>query len=118
MHELSIAQGLMANLRPWLDSQTDDFRVAKIVVKAGPFRAVVPEALIGAWEVVREEHPKTSGSVVEVDAAFIEAKCNTCGKVWNAERAVFKCPACGSDELEFGGGNELFIEDIETYSTK
>ncbi len=114
MHELSIAQGMMANLRPWLDDQPEDLRVLKIVVKAGPFRAVVPDALIFAWEVVRNEHPKTAGSVVEVDASFIEVKCRACGESWNAERAVFKCPKCGSDNLEFGGGNELFIEKIET----
>lgn len=113
MHELSIAKGMMANLRPWLDEQGEDVRVGKIVVKAGPFRAVVPEALIGVWEVVRMEHPKTAESVVEVDPSFIEVKCRACGHVWNASRATFVCVKCGSGELEFGGGNELFIEDIE-----
>ena len=113
MHELSIAKGMMANLRPWLDEQGEDVRIGRIVVKAGPFRAVVPEALIGAWEVVRMEHPKTAESVVEVDSSFIEVKCRACGHVWNASRATFVCVKCGSGELEFGGGNELFIEDIE-----
>jgi len=115
MHELSIAKGMMANLRPWLDDQPGDFRVGKITVKAGPFRAVVPDALVFAWEVVRNEHPKTVDSFVEVDPSFIEAKCRDCGHLWNAERAVFACPKCGSGEIEFGGGNELFIENIETY---
>lgn len=101
------------NLRPWLDEQADGVRIGKIVVKAGPFRAVVPEALIGAWEIVRREHPKTAESFVEVDASFIEVKCVDCGHVWNADRATFICEKCGSGELEFGGGNELFIEDIE-----
>jgi len=118
MHELSIAQGIMANLRPWLDQQPEDFRVQKIVVKAGPFRAVVPEALIFAWEVVRNEHPKTEGSIVEVDPSFIEVECLSCGEKWDAERAVFKCPDCGSDELKMGGGNELFIQDIVTNDNK
>ncbi len=116
MHELSIAQGIMANLRPWLDDQPENFRVSKIVVKAGPFRAVVPSALVGAWEIVRLDHPKTSGSVVDVDPSFIRVECRDCGHSWDASRAVFACDKCGSDNLEFSGGNELFIEDIKTYT--
>lgn len=117
MHELSIAKGMMTNLRPWLDEQGENVLIGKIVVKAGPFRAVVPEALIGAWEVVRMEHPKTANSTIEVDPSFIEVKCKACAHVWNANRAIFVCEKCGSGELKFGGGNELFIEDIEIINT-
>ncbi len=104
----------MTNLRPWLDEQPDDLRLQKIIVRAGPFRAVVPEALVFAWEVVRKEHPKTVDSVVEVDTSYIAVTCKKCGESWNAERAVFTCPKCGGENLEMGGGNELFIEEIET----
>lgn len=116
MHELSIARGMMSNLKPWLDEQPDELRVGRIVVKAGPFRAVVPEALEGAWEVVRTRHSKTLESVVLVDPTYIEVVCRECGETLNAARAVFKCPKCGSVELSMSGGNELFIEDIETYT--
>jgi len=51
----------MANLRPWLDEQGERFRVAEIVVKCGPFRAVIPDALSAAWDVVREEHAMDEG---------------------------------------------------------
>lgn len=115
MHELSIAKGMMANLRPWLDGQPDGLRVRKIRVKAGPFRAIMPDALVSAWEIVRMEHPKTAESSVEIDPSYISVICKGCGATWDAERPVFTCPKCGSSDLEFGGGNELFIEDIETY---
>jgi len=104
----------MHNLAQWLDAQGEDLRVTKIIIKAGPMRAVVPDALIGAWEIVRTEHKKTKNSTLEVDASFIKVSCKDCGEIWNAERAVFICPKCHSQNLEIGGGNELFIESIET----
>jgi hydrogenase nickel incorporation protein HypA/HybF len=116
MHELSIAQGIFENLRPWLDSRGDLIKIGKIIICAGPMRAVNPEALIGAWEIVRIGHTKMNESFLEIDPSFIQVKCKKCGGSWNAERAVFKCELCGSDQLELGGGNELFIESIETFS--
>lgn len=103
MHELSIAKGMIANLRPWLDEQPEGLRIGKIVVKAGPFRAIMPQALISAWEIVRREHAKTVKSVVEIDHSCIEVVCRSCGATWEAVRPVFTCPKCQSSDLEFMG---------------
>ncbi|MCK5832657.1 hydrogenase maturation nickel metallochaperone HypA [bacterium] len=114
MHELSIARGIMANLRPWLDEQDDRLRLNEIVVKCGPFRAVVPDALEAAWDVVRKEHNKTLLSQITIDATAIAVSCGDCGYSFNVGRPVFKCPKCEGDNLSFSGGNELYIEDIKT----
>lgn len=114
MHELSIAHGILHNLAPWLSAQDENLRVVKIIIKAGPLRAVVPEALVSAWEIVRNEHIKTKNSLLEVDETYVKVACKDCGENWDAERAIFKCPKCNSQNLEIGGGNELFIESIET----
>ncbi len=104
----------MANLRPWLDEQGERFRVAEIVVKCGPFRAVIPDALSAAWDVVREEHAMTRDSAITINPTAITVSCADCGHSFDARRPVFKCPNCGGEGLSFSGGNELYIEDIKT----
>ncbi|HHS50529.1 MAG TPA: hydrogenase maturation nickel metallochaperone HypA [candidate division Zixibacteria bacterium] len=116
MHELSIAKGIMANLRPWLDEQPESLRVEEIVIKCGPFRAVVASALVAAWEVVRAENPKTAESRLTIDNTSIKIHCNDCGVDFDARRPIFKCRKCDSDNLAMSGGNELFIENIKTNS--
>jgi len=113
MHELSIAKGMLANLEPWLEEQSEDIRIGKIVVRAGPFRAIVEQALEFAWEVVRRENEKLKNSHIELDITRIKVKCNKCGYSTEATRPMFTCKECNSNDLIIEGGDELYISDIE-----
>ena len=82
MHELSIAEAIVAIA----EEHAQGRRVAKVDVKIGHLRQVVPSALIFAFELV------TQGTPIELP---------------------FACPSCGSVDVDVRAGDELFVEALE-----
>jgi hydrogenase nickel incorporation protein HypA/HybF len=108
MHELSLAESVVriacrhAAGRP----------VARVELKIGHLRQVVPSALEFAFELVAQGTPVEGAELVleEVPAA---GRCRRCGGESELPGFPLACAACGSLDVELLRGEELLVDALE-----
>jgi hydrogenase nickel incorporation protein HypA/HybF len=108
MHELSIAEAVVRIA----ERHAAGRRVARVELRVGHLRQVVPSALEFAFELVAQ------GTVVEGAELAMEevpaaGRCRSCG----AESAFgwfpLTCSACGGLDVEVTRGEELLVDSLE-----
>jgi hydrogenase nickel incorporation protein HypA/HybF len=107
MHELSIADSIAAIAVRHARGR----RVARVEVKVGHLRQVVPSALEFAFELV------TKGTAVEgaelvMEEVAVTVRCGTCGAESRPDGFPLVC-RCGSLDVEVVGGEELQVESLD-----
>jgi hydrogenase nickel incorporation protein HypA/HybF len=108
VHELSIAESVVrvavrhARGRP----------VAKVTVKAGHLRQVVPTALEFAFELV-SEGTEVAGAQLEIEEVPAAGLCRACGKESELDGFPLSCRACGGLDIEVTRGEELLVDSLE-----
>ncbi|MCB2228041.1 MAG: hydrogenase maturation nickel metallochaperone HypA [Desulfarculaceae bacterium] len=111
MHELSIAQSLLAIV---LDEarRHQVNKVTKVAVKIGALAGVVPSALTFSFDLIKEGTKAAEAELV-VEQAPAQGVCHACEGEIDMSRLVDQCPHCGSKDIEFTGGQELYVDHIE-----
>jgi len=108
MHELAIAQAIVdiavghARGRP----------VARVEVRVGHLRQVVPDALAFSFELVAQ------GTVAQAAELVLEevppaGRCRTCGAQGPLDALPLCCAACGGWDVDVTAGEELLVDAIE-----
>jgi len=108
MHELAIAQAIVdiavghARGRP----------VARVEVRVGHLRQVVPDALAFSFELVAQ------GTVAQAAELVLEevppaGRCRTCGAQGPLDALPLRCAACGGWDVDVTAGEELLVDAIE-----
>lgn len=115
MHELSIAQSLLAVIQEEMAKHGKE-KLISVKVKHGRLAAVVPEALDMAFTVLTEETP-LAGARLDLEELPVRLRCRTCGREFVPEGGTLPlapCPACG-EELGHTvlSGRELYIDYLE-----
>ncbi|MGE4535766.1 MAG: hydrogenase maturation nickel metallochaperone HypA [Desulfovibrio sp.] len=114
MHELSIAQSLLAIIE---DEMTKHGKETLLTVKVrhGRLSTIVPEALETAFEVLTIDS-RLAGAKLEMEETPVVLRCRACGREFTPEgdSAFAPCPGCG-EELGHTvlSGRELYIEYLE-----
>ena len=113
MHEMSIAQSILAIIEEEMEKQPGA-TLKKVTVGNGALAGVVSDALVFGWEAVTMTTP-LEGSVLVVNEIPIKVRCGGCKNEFIPEDKLYMaCPECG---LELGHevlqGKELQIESIE-----
>jgi hydrogenase nickel incorporation protein HypA/HybF len=108
MHELSIAQALVAIV----ERHAAGRRVSRVEVRVGHLRQVVPGALALAFELVARE---TVADGAELDLEQIPAvgRCRACAAQTDLDGFPLLCRACGGWDLEIVQGEELEVHALE-----
>ncbi len=108
MHELSIA-GAIAEIAV---RHAAGRPVARVDVRVGHLRQVVPDALDFAFTLVAEGTVLEGAELVleEVPAA---GRCRRCGTESELPGFPLACAACGSADLELVRGEELLVDALE-----
>ena len=108
MHELAIAQAIVEIA----SDHAGDRRVAKVEVKVGRLRQVVPAALAFSFGLVAEGTP-VAGAELALEEVPAVGRCRGCGG--ESELAAFplQCCACGGLDLELLRGEELLVDALE-----
>ena len=111
MHELAIADSVVRIACAHARGR----RVAKVELKVGHLRQVVPSALEFAFELVACDTVLEGAelALVEVPAA---GRCRACGAEGRLDGFPFTCRACGGWDIALTAGEELRVEslDLET----
>ena len=81
-------------------------------VRVGRLRQVVPDSLAFYFEIVARD---TGCEGAELELVEIDARlqCRDCERAWSPEIPAFRCPGCGSADVEVVAGEELEIDYIE-----
>jgi hydrogenase nickel incorporation protein HypA/HybF len=108
MHELAIAESVVqiavdhARGRP----------VAKVALRVGYLRQVVPSALEFAFELVAKG-TDVEGAELGMEEVAAAVSCRVCGAETERSEFPLVCGSCGGFDVEVLRGEELQVESLE-----
>ena len=108
MHELSIAEAIVAIA----ERHAAGRRVARVEVKVGHLRQVVPSALEFAFGLVTTG-TALDGAELVLETVPAEGRCLDCGEVTVLEDFPLQCSHCGCFALDVLRGEELLVDALE-----
>ncbi|HEB73952.1 MAG: hydrogenase maturation nickel metallochaperone HypA [Candidatus Omnitrophota bacterium] len=113
MHELAIAEGILAIVQDQIETYKLK-HVSCVKLKIGLLTAVVPEALNFCFDSLVKDTPLEKTNL-KIELVPVKARCKNCGREFRHKKRMdffFLCPICGG-ELEIITGKELLVEEIE-----
>ncbi|MEW5892850.1 MAG: hydrogenase maturation nickel metallochaperone HypA [Pseudomonadota bacterium] len=111
MHELSVAQALVEAVEGLIEQHAAR-AASRIRVRIGPLAGVVPELLTSAFPLAAAGH-RCAQAELELTAAPIRVRCQTCGAESEAAINRLLCAACGDWHTQVVSGDELLLESVE-----
>lgn len=111
MHELSVCQALLRQVRATAESRGAEL-VHAINVRVGPLSGVEPELLEAAYEVARRDTIAANATLV-VERTAVAVRCRVCGESSDASPGRLACGRCGSPDTELVGGDECMLVSVE-----
>src|SRR5918996_4674894 len=105
MHELAIADSVVRIACAHAAGR----RVARVELKVGHLRQVVPSAPEFAFGLVAEG-TELEGAELVIEAVPAAGRCRDCGAAGPFPRLPLACGACGSYALEIVSGEELLVD--------
>jgi hydrogenase nickel incorporation protein HypA/HybF len=111
VHELAVAQALVEQVEAVI-RQHGASSVSLIRVRIGPLAGVVPE-LLGSAFPLAAAGSRMERAVLDLVAAPIKVRCQTCGAETEAAMNRLVCGACGDWHTQIVSGDELLLESVE-----
>ena len=108
MHELSIAESVVRIAERHADGRP----VAKVELKVGHLRQVVPSALAFAFELVAQG-TCVEGAELAMEEIPAAGRCRRCGAESELHGFPLQCPVCEGLDLELLRGEELLVDALE-----
>ena len=108
MHELAIADSVVRIACAHAAGR----RVARVELKVGHLRQVVPSALEFAFGLVAEG-TELEGAELSIEAVPAAGRCRGCGAEGPFPLLPPACGACGSYAVEVVSGEELLVDALE-----
>ena len=93
-------------------AHADGRRIARVEVKVGRLRQVVPRTLAFGFELAARG-TAADGAELAIEHVPATAACRACGVETELVELPFVCRRCGGTDLEIEGGQELHVEAIE-----
>jgi hydrogenase nickel incorporation protein HypA/HybF len=108
VHELSIADAIVRIACTHAAGR----QVAKVEVKVGHLRQVVPEALTFAFDLVAVGTP-VEGAELAIEEVPAVGRCRACRSVGELPGFPLHCAECGGLDVELLQGEELLVDALE-----
>ncbi|HEY2260433.1 MAG TPA: hydrogenase maturation nickel metallochaperone HypA [Solirubrobacteraceae bacterium] len=108
MHELSVATAVLNTALKHSGRRP----VSAVSLRVGRMRQVIPESLRFYFEIVARD-TACEGAALSLEEIETELGCGDCGRRWSPQLPAFRCPDCGSAEVEVLAGEELEVDYIE-----
>jgi hydrogenase nickel incorporation protein HypA/HybF len=116
MHELSIVLEIIKTVENFADeNHVKAGEIESLTLQIGELSSTVPK-------YVEDVYPDAvdgtilDGSKLIVEILPGEARCKSCGLVFNVREHKAVCPSCGGKELELLSGREFYIKEISILS--
>lgn len=108
MHELALCRSVVATATAHAEGRP----VARVYLRVGHLRQVVPEALDLAWRALTEGGV-LDGAELVVEEVPAVVHCRGCGAATTLECPVPVCGACDGRDVELVSGEELLVAAID-----
>ena len=108
MHELALAESIVRIATAHAAGRP----VARVELKVGHLRQVVPDALAFAFELVAQGTP-VEGAELAIEEVPAAGRCRACGEHSVLDGFPLQCSACGGLDLELTAGEELLVDSLE-----
>lgn len=121
MHEASLVQGLLE----LVNSARDDWNSSGKGAKAGKIREIIcgagllagfEEQTLRACFEIFAEGTAAEGARLVISTIPLDCQCEKCGEHFQLVERHFICPVCGSDNIDFRGGNGLVLQAVNVDS--
>ena len=112
MHEAGIAQDLIEVAVEHL-RRVPHGPVRLLHVRLGEMAGVNPDSLDFAFEALGKG-TELEGARLEIERLPLTVDCAACGQRTPVEDYVFRCGACGSEQVKVATGRELQFVSIDT----
>ena len=109
MHELAIADAVVSMVL----EHAADRRVARVGMRIGHLRQVVPSALRFGFELVARDTCAES-AVLEIEHIPAGVWCERCQVESEVKTLPLVCSSCGTFDVAVKRGDEMSVEWIET----
>ncbi len=112
MHEASIAASLLEIVSGQC-RKSGFSRVESIHLKIGRASGIMADALIFAFDVMKEDSPAKE-AVLEIEEVPVSGHCSDCNNTFTTEQEyILSCPRCGGSSFRVTGGREMDVVDME-----
>ncbi|NQS98070.1 MAG: hydrogenase maturation nickel metallochaperone HypA [candidate division Zixibacteria bacterium] len=111
MHELYIAESILASTRESLPAEFLPESVRQIWVQVGRLDAVVPETLIFMFDAIKSSHGMP-GAELSLESIEVLCRCGECGNEFEIDLPMFICPECGGGQVEVLRGRGIKLTRI------
>jgi hydrogenase nickel incorporation protein HypA/HybF len=108
MHELSIAESVVTVARRHAAGRP----VAKVELRVGHLRQVVPSALEFAFELVAQG-TEVEGAELAMEEVAAAGRCRSCEAETRLDDFPLRCGRCGDFDVEVTEGEELLVDSLE-----
>ena len=108
MHELAIADSVVRIA----SAHAHGRRVARVELKVGRLRQVVPSSLEFAFALLTEG-TGLEGAELAMEVVPAGGRCRACGFDGPLPELPLRCGACGSFDVEVLRGEELLVDALE-----
>lgn len=112
MHEMGIAQELVRIALDALPRDLKDPKVASLNLRIGKLSSVVPHSLTFCFDIITKDTPLEHARL-DIERVPVVIRCDTCGRQWEADTPVFRCPDCEEGQVELLSGREIEIVSLE-----
>lgn len=112
MHELSIVESLIDQVKREIDRSGHEGRVVRLDIAVGRLSGVNVDSIRFAFELLSPD-TVLENAELRVSQPKAVCRCETCKATTEIEDFVSECPGCGGGHITFEGGRDLFLESIE-----
>jgi len=116
MHELSIAEALIDQVRESLDRAGQHGRVSRLELSIGRLSGVYGESLRLAFGLLAPG-TEVEGAELVIREPKAVSRCRVCHAQVEIDDLVTECPRCAAGDITIEGGREMILESIEIEDT-
>jgi len=114
MHEVSVALSLLDSAGKYCKKEGYQ-GIESITVKIGKASGVMPEALLFAFDAVKQG-TLAENAHLTIEEIPVSGYCHHCMKSFSVdEQFVLCCPNCGGTEIRLDSGRELHIVELDVF---
>jgi hydrogenase nickel incorporation protein HypA/HybF len=112
MHELSIVEALIEQVRREVERSGQSGRVRRLELAVGRLSSVNCDSLRFAFGLLAED-TLVAEAELQITQRKATCDCQACNARVEIDEVAVRCPACGSEQITVEGGQELLLQSIE-----